>query len=348
VKKILILIAVFTAFTSCKKSTENRIIEPVYVPDTKVAVSRMPQITNKPDLVWSSTANVLGHGYDVTGKHDDLSAVRAQAIDADAFAKQSPDGLITSTSTSAAPFVVFSKDAANFVTKFPVPSGLENEASFFKGTITSSFPEKDAFSSKYVYANYSLISQTKSLGIYYTDRHDYLTPVFTQDLLKMSSADLIGKYGTHVLTRILLGQKINVVYQAVANNEIDAGERQNLAGANFTVALKNVFGLSTGRMDDPAPKLLASVSSQKIVYDAVGGDVSKLIPDPRFEIPKINITEWSHSLTVENSVFIGVGGNENKKGLISLDQLIADPVKKAEVKAYINKYIVDQQVKLIN
>lgn len=172
--------------------------------------------------------------------------------------------------------------------------------------------------------------------------------MFTQDLLKMSSADLVGKYGTHVLTRILLGQKINVIYQAVANNEIDAGERQNLAGANFTVALKNVFGLSTGRMDDPAPKLLASVSSQKIVYDAVGGDVSKLIPDPRFEIPKINITEWSRSLTVENSVFIGVGGNENKKGLISLDQLIADPVKKAEVKAYINKYIVDQQVKLIN
>lgn len=82
-----ILIAVFAAFTSCKKSTENRIIEPVYVPDTKVAVSRMPQITNKPDLVLSSTANVLGHGYDVTGKHDDLSAVRAQAIDADAFAK---------------------------------------------------------------------------------------------------------------------------------------------------------------------------------------------------------------------------------------------------------------------
>lgn len=347
-KKNLILLAVFAAFTSCKKSTENPIIEPVYVPDTKVAVSRMPQVTPKPGLVWSSTANVLGFGYDVTGKYDDLSAVRAQAIDADGFAKVSADGLITSTSFMSGPFVVFSKDAANFITKFPTPSGLENEASFFKGTITSSFPDKDAFSGKYVYANYSLISQTKSLGIYYTNRHDYLTSAFTQDILNMSSADLVAKYGTHVLTRILLGQKINVIYQAIANTEIDAGERQDVAGANFTAALKNVFGLSTGRMDNPSPRLLAAVSSQKIVYDAVGGDVSKLFPDPRFETPKINITAWLQGLTAENSVFIGVGGGENKQGLISLDQLIADPVKKAEVKAYIGKYIIDQQVKLTN
>lgn len=342
-KNILLLLAICAAFTSCKKSTENPIIypDPVYVPDTIVTVSKIQNVTNQPDPKGNGVYSMLGFGYDITGKYEHISAVRGQAIDVLGLAKDNDNNFNIGYGSSMEPFVVFGSNAEHFVGQFRSPGGEGKNSYLFKGTITASFPDKDSFSRKYIYGNYSLISRIYYAIMRYNE--GYLTPEFTQDILAMSSADLVGKYGTHVLTGIEVGQKLNIIYQAVAKDK--DGERTTaVVSSNFTVALKNVFGLFSGQLDKPNARDLAAVSSQKIVYDAVGGDTSTLKADPRFKTTKINITEWLRSNTKENAAFIGIRQN----GLVSLDQLITDPVKKAEVKTCISKYIADQQVKLID
>jgi hypothetical protein len=185
---------------------------------------------------------------------------------------------------------------------------------------------------------------SKSFRIYYDNEvNGFLSEEFKKDILSLSAEQLVKQYGTHVLTWIHLGAKIDVLYQAKATQ----WDKENIAMEGQRYALKNTFGLSNGHLDDVNLSNLNANSSAKIYYNSVGGEKNKLQiqtainnKNKRF----INITDWIRSATDDNARFISVSW----KGIEPIYSFIDDKVKKEEVKTYMEKYLVDKAVKLTN
>jgi len=58
--------------------------------------------------------------------------------------------------------------------------------------------------------------------------------------------------------------------------------------------------------------------------------------------PKINISNWQNSSTINNAVLVDFGNN----GLVFIYDLVKDPIKKTQLKAYVNQYLIDNKVML--
>ncbi|QJD95202.1 hypothetical protein HH214_04570 [Mucilaginibacter robiniae] len=310
------------------------------IPESKITVIGPKVLANYPGIQGSSTYNLLGYGYDVTGKYADTSAVRHQALNVDAYITNNPDRFIINLASSSYAEAFHTENAENFAQQTSYWLTATKGLKLFKGSITIPFPDSDALSRKYVYGSFSQVIQRKRLR--YMENYDllknYLTLDFSRDLSTLSAASLIKKYGTHVLSDVILGAKFNVYYQAVST----ASDRKISETAGFTYALQKVFGLFSGSIDAVTDERLKTISSPKVVYEALGADVTKIKVNKLDDNTNVSIVDWHSSTTIDNSVFIDIGEN----GLVPLYELISDPTKKLEVKNYITSYLIAQQVKV--
>lgn len=338
-KKLFTLLAVVSVCYSCKKS-DNSLVKPKPVDTIPATISVSNQVTpNTPIPQGNVKYNLLGYGYDVTGAYADISSVRTPAINIDAFITDNPYKFSPNHSTSAGADVFYGKDAADLLASISNRIDATTGGGYFKTTITAAFASQNAFDKKYTYAYYSMIIRQQSMRFYpdSAEVQKYVTPEFSQDVKLMSAADLVKKYGTHILTNVNLGARFDVLYQAVP--PAATAYSSNMVG--FTYALKRIFGLPSGQLDPIDKTVLAAVTSPKLSYKAIGGDVSKLKQIQLSDRTMIDIDAWSQSSTFDNAVFIGIGD----RGLTPLYILIADASKYAEVKQYIDGYLATQQVK---
>jgi hypothetical protein len=88
--------------------------------------------------------------------------------------------------------------------------------------------------------------------------------------------------------------------------------------------------------------VLQTVSSAKVVYEAIGSDPAKIKESRSPNGTTVDIIDWFTSSNMDNAVFIDIG----RDGLIPLYKLIADPVRKIEVQNYTARFLIAQQVKL--
>lgn len=343
-KKTILALAVLATLASCKKSTDQ-ITNPEanLSADIAVAITDGPLLndqTQQGDLTY----NLLGYGYDVTDQYNDVHSVRPAVINVSAYVSANP-GRFNQNRSSSGYWVNFSgENAADLAAQLSQQIDQTIGLKAFGNTITAAFPAANTFDGKYVYGYYSQIAVRKRLTI--TDGANnpytgYLAVAFAQDLNTLNAADLVKKYGTHVLRKIELGSKINVVYQA----EAPQTDRKKVSATGLRYAMKNIFGLSTGELDAMDLKALNANAKAKIYYDAFGGDQSKLKVAKINNKSVINATDWLNSATEDKARFIGVS---SEGGLIPLYELIADATKKAEVKAYIATYIQAREVKVQN
>jgi hypothetical protein len=337
-KKILLAFAVLAIFYGCKKQSQPA-IKTSSLPE--ISVTGFATTGNAP-IRGDKIYNLLGYGYDITGKYADTSAVRSQAINIAAFGTDNPDRVVFDESKTSASQIINAKDAEDFSQQLSARLDESNGFKFFKGSVTAPFPGQNALSAKYVYGNYAMIIQQKRIKTNASNGllMNYLTPAFTHDILALSAADLVKKYGTHVLADIVLGAKLNIMYQA----ETTAPTRAASEFAGFNFAIKKVFGLFTGSLDPINTTDLQTISSPQIVYEAAGADLSKIKVNTTSRTPTVDVADWHLSSTEAGAAFIDI----SKSGLIPLYALIADPARKATVQSYITKYLMDQQVKLAN
>lgn len=212
----------------------------------------------------------------------------------------------------------------------------------FRGELNASFAKKDSASAKYVYATVRKMIRQRTMKIYSTTenlRNNYLTEQFKSDLVSLSATALVERYGTHVLTDIELGARLDMNYESQTNNS--KREEAATAGANISVSkFFNVTAdLATNSVD------ASSNYNQKLYYNSVGGDGTKsLVGEIALDNStiKINIGNWQSSCTKDNAALIKIA----EDGLTALEDFISDPVKKQQVKAAVEQYIIDRQIKL--
>lgn len=343
-KRTILALAFLATLAACKKKNEELptpVPEEKLSPDIAFTVKGATQ-DSKSLYPASPTFNFLGFGYDVTGKFNDQSSMRANVVDIAAYDANRQYNVVFIRGTQSSWMTTQADNAVDLSTKLSNSYDATKGLKLFGNTIDQVFPETDVTDKKYVYGHYSYYMIWKIYKFFYEQSvNNFLTADFKRDITLLSAQELVGKYGTHVLTNIKIGSKFDVVYQAEAPQN---DRRSSIVMEGFRYTLKRTFGLPTGYLDEPILRNLNDNTAAKIYYSSTGGDISKLKPETINNRVVVNLNNWVASTTEDKATFIGASDN----GLVPLYNFIDDAAKKAEVKAYIEQYFVAKTVKLKN
>lgn len=290
--------------------------------------------------------DLLGYGYDITGRYANSESAKLQVVDIQKFISQHPSDYDVNTNVEQYFEYYGGGNAYEYADTLSqkYKASLNLTKAIFSAEAHGTFNTIGSFSSKYAYASINMNIKQKRLRIFAetaTLRNSYLSANFKSDLNTLSPSSLVQKYGTHVLTNITLGAKFNMGYRTQTNN---SNRKEAVkAGASFNGLFK-IFGMSADI--NYSQSAASSNFEQTLFYRTIGGDGTKgLIGELNLDAsaPKLTIANWQSTCTPANAALIDI----DKDGFIPLEELITDPTKKAAVKSYINQYINDHQVQLI-
>lgn len=288
--------------------------------------------------------DVLGYGYNITANYFDYSGTSsAPVIDMDALKKKYPnedEGAITSYPGTHTSFRVVGETASQFSTNLTAKTEVKATIKAFGGTLSSSFGSSENYDNKYSIACHESFYRFKQLSIILSPSEliPFLTTQFKNDLNNLSSAQIVQKYGTHVLTDITVGARLEIMYKAISLSSNKT--------STIDASLSASVGLFSSELKTHYDKSLATQNKNyTISYKTIGGDPTKvpgtgtISVDPT-TLPEINIAPWVSSIQSSNYKFI-----DSKPGsLIRLSDLVEDPAKKASLSAAIDKFILDGEI----
>ncbi len=289
--------------------------------------------------------DILGHGYNVAGEYANANAAGFQVIDINRFKTEFPSRVISENTFSQEYLEEYGENAESYSKRVSTKVGVTANVPLFKKTLSVAFnsavTNNNKFDAKYIYGSYNLTIKQKRLRLNATvdALGDYLTPEFMQDLQAKTPQQIVNDYGTHVALDIYTGAKMDVLFQS----ETTSQSRDYAARVGIKLGMKDIFDIDV--TNDVNTASSSQNYSKKLSYKTRGGDPSKgLVGDLNLDQsnPKINISNWQNSSTPNNSVLVDFGSN----GLVIIYDLVKDPVKKAQLKAYVDQYLIDNKVYL--
>lgn len=289
--------------------------------------------------------DLLGFGYDITGEYANSSAAKFPVIDVDRLQSEQPTRVVWDLSKKQEGKIIAGKNALDYTKglSLRVDAEYTGVTPFFKATVTARYKDSTAFSSKFVYSSFDLMIIQKRVKFNANNAMlmDYLSPSFIADVSNQSAAYIVNNYGTHILKDIVLGAKLEVLYRSETSRE----DKIHAASAGVDVKVKAIFSINTGYSYNTTD--VKDNFSQSLHYRTWGGNPStQIIGEVPIgtNTPVVNIGSWQNSSTVDNAEMINI----SEGGLIPIYDVINDPVKKAEVRAYVTKYLSDNQIHIVN
>lgn len=174
------------------------------------------------------------------------------------------------------------------------------------------------------------LKMTRRLTLPYTtpSRLKYFfTDVFLSDLKSLSGKELVEKYGTHVMTDILLGGKFSAFYTGKYTSTSATQVQEFKASSNFLMSsiTANVHYDSN---------LFNSFNNVNIYIKTQGGSqtvTSIISQDPNGKLDNVSFdyTGWINSVSTETESLIGIGNPDTKIYLLS--EFIDDPGKRKNI-----------------
>lgn len=343
----ILKISAFIAFTSMFFFSCNNREDITSKDGNLTANSALNKQSIKPlnKAIFYASYNYLGSGYDVTQDYANENSTGNQIIDIDKFKADFPTRVLTEYPLSQGYLEEYGENAETYSKKVTSKVDVGFSLPLFKSTLTSSFSSttssSNKFDGKYIYGSYDLTIKQKRFRFNSTSDilKNYLTDDFKQDLLMLTPQQLVQFYGTHVLLDIYTGAKMDIKFQSETSNQ----NREYASRVGIKTGIKDIFNVDISNDVDISSSSMNY--SKKLSYRTRGGDPAKgLVGDLNLDQtnPKINISNWQNSSNADNSVLVDFGQN----GLTLIYNLISEPIKKAQVKAYVDKYLVDNQVNL--
>lgn len=289
--------------------------------------------------------DVLGHGYNAAGEYANSNSAGFKVIDVNRFQAEQPGRLITENIFSQEYIEEYGENAEAYSkmvsTKVDVTAGFKLFGQSIKAGFNSSVTNTNKFDAKYIYGSYNLVIKQRRLRFNALPDMlgDYLTSEFIQDLQTKTPQQIVQDYGTHVTLDIYTGAKMDLMFQSETTNQ----DRERAARIGVKVGVGSIFDINV--TNDVNTTESNKNYSRKLSYRTRGGDPSKgLVGEVNLEQtnPKINISNWQNSSTPSNSVLVDFGN----KGLILIYDLVKDPTKKAQLKSYVDQYLIDNKVDL--
>lgn len=340
-KRMATVALVMMAFIGCKKNEIPSV--------NKTGLG--PEQTNglRVNSAGDGKNDLLGYGYDLTGEFANSSAAKFSVINVDKLRLEQPTRVEWDLSSRREGVLIAGENATAYLEKVTAKLNASfslfgiGKLLLFKASVSATYSDSDAFSSKYLYSSYSHKIQQKrvKLNASNTLLQAYLTPSFANDSQNETPAYLVSRYGTHVLTDIILGAKLEVLYRSTTTK----ADRVNASAAGIDVGMKSIFSINTGYTYDYNSTV--QNASQTLHYKTIGGEPSTSILGKTAIIsanpPTVDISSWENSSSLANAEMIDITEN----GLVPLWNLIADPTKSEAVKNYVIQYLKENQARLM-
>lgn len=154
----------------------------------------------------------------------------------------------------------------------------------------------------------------------------FLSEEFQNDLEKSNGDEIVKKYGTHVLTDVLLGGYASLSYVAQYT--------YMLSDADFKKRVQvytNYFNVSHYSLD--VSQIFEECSKVNIHFKANGGNPSHIVAEGD---KIVGFDKWIRGINNQVGSLIGIGYSTTHVYLIS--DFIQDPKKKAEIESAILQY----------
>ncbi|ASW75715.1 hypothetical protein IQ37_01445 [Chryseobacterium piperi] len=287
--------------------------------------------------------DVLGHGFNAAGEYANANSAGFQIIDIARFKVEQAARLVTDNTFAQEYVEEYGENAESYSKMVSTKVGVTAGIPLFKKTLSVAFntsiTNTNKFDAKYIYGSYNLTIKQRRFRINATAAalSNYLTPEFTQDLQNKTPQQIVNDYGTHVLVDIYTGAKMDILFQSETTNR----NKEHAARVGVKAGMKSIFDVDV--TNDVNTSSSNQNFSKKLSYKTRGGDPSKgLMNELNLDQnnPKINIANWQNSSTPNNSVLVDFGPN----GLILIYDLVKDAAKKAQLKAYVDQYLIDNRV----
>lgn len=339
INKLAILALPLFLLASCNKTKEDNLItheeknNPYF---TGIDLSNTAHI-NWQTKDYTDEYYMLGYGYDITGKYAHPASTRNKVIDLEAFDKD--DGTIfQSFSSSGGPELGISGTREACLKTMGQRAGLSSEElarykHIFKETFESAFKNDTTFKSlDYQYEGISQVVIFATFGIYDLDfsefQSKYLTAQFKKDLETKSAKEIIALYGTHVLKRINIGQRMDYLYR---HNQEYNGRRW------LTPTIRKHFAPGPSLWTETPPE--AAPLKQNLAVELVGGNRLAsnfwMIDVTNYTGEKIVSQEWSN-LSETNHTLVDFDRND---GVIPIYKFVKDETKKKALIVAYNAYL---------
>lgn len=323
-KAYLYVVLVFVFF-SCNNGTIEQLSDTI-IPISTVTQLEYPSNTGNSG---DKETSLLGYGYDATGFCDSTSA-RAKILNLSSLEFLS-EKLNTTYSTliSANNFSELTRKLAN--SEVPQVTFSAYALSAHLKSLAKLAFHTDSIDSKFAFSYYSKTVVSPEFRIpFYSDIQNALTLNFQNDINLLTSQQLVSKYGTHVLTSIILGEKYEVLYSADIHNAINAEQ-------GLCQRMKQFLGDTLGII---MRDYVSKYTNERMIYNSIGGNkkMCGIINPTDYNPDKLFIDINSSIYRSSNLQFLDIGQDD----LIPLYDLIKDPVKKLELKNYIENYITSK------
>jgi MAC/Perforin domain len=309
------------------------------------------QINSSPNNIVLSPGDgaydALGWGYDATKEYANANSAGFQIIDIAAFKASNPTRITDEFPNSYEYKEDYGEEARAY--SLYLSARIDATATFplFKKEVSAGFSASltasGKFDAKYVYGSYNLTIKQRRVR-FNSDANmlqNFLTADFVNDVntYYLNPQILVQKYGTHVLLDIYTGAKLNVMFQSETVNQ----NRSLAARAGIKAGVKDIFNID---VQDTVNIENSSLNyNRKLSYKTRGGDPSvALVGALNLDQsnPVINVAPWQASSTRNNAVLVDIG----QSGMMLIYDLIADPVKKASVKTYVDQYLLNNHAYL--
>lgn len=210
---------------------------------------------------YECVKNILGRGYDVFGNYADPDGTKSAILNFDALYN---DGKLIKYPKETTEFkTVSGTSASEYSSNLAASLNLSGSYKFFSGKVKAAFSSTRAASSYYQYAT---IQATVDKDAYVvsdrtsaSDLKKYLTTQFSTDLngTDLSPEQLFVKYGTHVMTGVVMGGRLDYNLSAHNGSSSSTETISLYAEAKY----KNKYTKSAATMETSASDTEASSTS---------------------------------------------------------------------------------------
>lgn len=295
--------------------------------------------------VSNSSFNVLGFGYDVTGRYANIESTRLQVIDTDKFNSLDPGHLDIKIGTEENFEYTFGKNSIDYSSALTVKAGFSADLfKLFKAEIKSSFSNNEAYNGSISLANatkYIIQKRLKLVSNNENLRNNYLSQNFIDDVNTLSPEMLVNYYGTHVVTSAVLGAKFSISYKTQTRSD----KKDEALAAGF--AANALSKLWSANIDYSYNSSEAKYNyNQQVSYRSLGGDgtqalIGEIVLDNTTPV-KLNINQWQSTCTLQNASLVDFGDT----GLVPLYEFISNATKRAQVQSYITQYLQNNSTQI--
>lgn len=279
--------------------------------------------------------DLLGYGYDVTGEFYHPNSSRSPVIDIQKFYQENAGRVVENTSGLGDRTWYIGSNATEYLSKLTVKMNAKYKGLLFGATLNTSYSLNDSCSAKYSFASYNedICRKQIFLNAGVELLQQYLTSEFLEDIQNQSAEYIVKFYGTHVLTNITLGGRLQLIYRSVIKEE----NKETIVKAGASARVKSIFRLNIS--GDYQTSDVVKNTEEMISYKTIGGDPSKALINTinvsDVSSAGIDLSSWQASVDDSNMALIYSAPNT----MIPIYDLVVDPVKKERLKAAVEQYL---------